>query len=54
MSGIAYTWMGYQETLFKQWLRTIRMVGDFYAGILDPRPDLSVPARRTTHHPWWW
>lgn len=37
------------------WMDSAKSMVDAYASMLDPRPDLAVPARSTlAHYEWWW
>ena len=39
----------------RQWWNLAMEAVQWYADVLDPRPDLSVPARKlTTPFIWWW
>ncbi len=39
----------------RQWLKLAMNAVHWYAALLDPRPDLGVPARRVTApYVWWW
>lgn len=47
--------IGYQETITRQWLKTLMSLVCWYTSLLDPRPDLAVPARSIkTPYAWWW
>jgi hypothetical protein len=47
--------LGYQTEITNQWLSAVLKTFDLYASLLDPRPDLSVPARSVKHpYAWWW
>lgn len=55
MSGPYVTLMRLQSVVFREWLKTLLATVDYCAIILDPRPDLAVPARRMRcGYPWWW
>jgi hypothetical protein len=44
-----------QRALVRQWIRLSLTVAYWYAALLDPRPDLAVPARKTkVWYAWWW
>jgi hypothetical protein len=39
----------------RQWLRLAVDAAHWYAALLDPRPDLGVPARQVkAPYLWWW
>lgn len=39
----------------EQWLSAACSVTEWYVGLFDPRPDLSIPARSVTLlYKWWW
>jgi hypothetical protein len=39
----------------RQWLKLLVESIHWYAALLDPRPDLGVPARKIrTPYIWWW
>lgn len=39
----------------EQWLSAACSVTEWYLGLFDPRPDLSIPARSVTLlYKWWW
>jgi len=39
----------------KQWVSLLVNIADSYVSSLDPRPDLSLPARRVAlPYAWWW
>jgi hypothetical protein len=45
----------YQEALANQFMRALVSILNLYAGLLDPRPDLSTPARAVkVPYAWWW
>ncbi len=47
--------VAFQMSMGRQWLGTMVTVVNSFTSVLDPRPDLSVPARRTgTAYRWWW
>lgn len=47
--------IGFQATLAQQWVAMTVAVTQAYVSLLDPRPDLSVPARSIrTSYDWWW
>lgn len=44
-----------QKLLVLQWVKTALAAADWYAVVLDPRPDLAIPARRIRGgYYWWW
>lgn len=45
----------YQHALVRQWLQLSLSFANWYAAVLDPRPDLAVPARKAKAlYAWWW
>lgn len=55
MAGPYVSLIGFQSTVMRQWLRALFAAVDLYAVILDPRPDLAIPARRVRGaYQWWW
>jgi hypothetical protein len=47
--------LGYQGAAIVHWVEAVASVAKAYAGLLDPRPDLSVPARTVRlPYKWWW
>ncbi len=55
MVGPYVSLLGLQSALLREWLRAVFTAADWYAIVLDPRPDLAVPARRVRHnYHWWW
>lgn len=47
--------IGYQTTLVTQCVKSIASAIAFYTGVLDPRPDLALPARLVKRpYAWWW
>lgn len=47
---------GWPAAAGRQWLKCLIRLSHCYAALLDPRPDLAVPARRirTPYAVWWW
>jgi len=44
-----------QMLIGRQWLDTVVSLTRSYTSILDPRPDLAVPARSLQEpYRWWW
>lgn len=55
MAGPYASLLGFQSAVVRQWLRALSAAADLYAAILDPRPDLAIPARRVRGgYRWWW
>ncbi|MBL8660207.1 MAG: hypothetical protein JNM75_10685 [Rhodospirillales bacterium] len=47
--------IGCQAALTNQCVKALLAAVEFYAGLLDPRPDLAVPARSVkVPYVWWW
>jgi hypothetical protein len=47
--------VGCQAALVNQCLKALLATMHYYAGLLDPRPDLAVPARSVKlPYAWWW
>ena len=47
--------MVYPAIVQQQWLAMVLYLAEWYASLLDPRPDLSIPARSTRFpYAWWW
>lgn len=47
--------MGVLAATTHQWVRCVMFVTHCYASVLDPRPDLAMPARAVrTPYLWWW
>jgi hypothetical protein len=48
--------VAYPMVLAQRWLSAVLQVTGVYAAVLDPRPDLSIPARSASvpYMFWWW
>lgn len=47
--------LGYQAAIVSQYMKAVLAAVHAYAGLLDPRPDLAVPARSVkAPYAWWW
>lgn len=47
--------IGLQTAFATDWMRAVIAVIKCYAALLDPRPDLAVPARQIrAAYRWWW
>ena len=45
----------YQAAVGGQWLSTLLVIAGCYAAVMDPRPDLAIPARSIRFpYAWWW
>lgn len=45
----------YQADVSEQWVSTLLTMAKAYVPLLDPRPDLAVPARALKlPYLWWW
>jgi hypothetical protein len=46
---------GYRGEVAQQWMAMVLCSAGWFAATLDPRPDLSVPARVVRlPYTWWW
>lgn len=46
---------GFQAALAEHWVQSVCAVAQCYVALLDPRPDLAVPARSVqAPYRWWW
>lgn len=54
MSPTCINLMRYQAAVGEQWLTMLTALAESYAAILDPRPDLALPARRVKLPFFWW
>ncbi len=55
MGGPEQELMGFVTTTTGQWVRCAMNIAHWYAAIMDPRPDLSTPARSLkVSYFWWW
>jgi hypothetical protein len=54
VSGKDLLWL--PATVGQHWVKLACRTTHWYAALLDPRPDLAVPARsvRTPYVFWWW
>ncbi len=44
-----------QFALGRRWIDTMVSIAHVYTSILDPRPDLALPARQVRDaYRWWW
>jgi hypothetical protein len=47
--------VGYQAAIAGQYVKVVLAAVHAYTGLLDPRPDLAVPARSVkVPYAWWW
>lgn len=47
--------VGYQSAVVSQYMKVLLAAAHAYAGLLDPRPDLALPARSVkVPYAWWW
>jgi hypothetical protein len=47
--------VGYQAAIVSQYMKVVLGAAHAYADLLDPRPDLAVPARSVkVPYAWWW
>lgn len=45
----------YQAEFSRHSLRAALSVAEWYVSLLDPRPDLAIPARSVkSRYTWWW
>lgn len=55
MGGSGRELMGVWTMTTQQWLRCAMLIANCYISLMDPRPDLAVPARAIrTPYFWWW
>lgn len=55
MNAPCFPMLALQMTVGKYWLAALASVLVWYGVVLDPRPDLAVPARRVRlPYAWWW
>jgi hypothetical protein len=46
---------GFQTAVVEHWARSVCTVVKSYVALLDPRPDLAIPARSVQRaYAWWW
>jgi hypothetical protein len=55
MSPTCIPVVNFQTALGRQWLSTLLVAAGSYAAVMDPRPDLAIPARSIKFpYLWWW
>jgi len=55
MSPTCILVVNYQAAVGQRWLSTLLAVAGSYAAVMDPRPDLAIPARNIEFpYIWWW
>jgi hypothetical protein len=55
MAGPYGCLVGMQSAVVRGWMKAVFTAADWYAVVLDPRPDLGIPARRMRGgYNWWW
>lgn len=47
--------LSYPVIVARQWWSTVTSSAEWYSAVLDPRPDLSIPAHTLRlPYAWWW